>query len=109
MSLSRLEDLLGRAHHLVEITPAAADAELSSHFAQSAGRCLAFSRKSAPLLNALSQLRAVDCLMRVRLKWNCIDAVEKVDEYLENRLCRKRSFWKNGPGRDVYTVSQLEE
>ncbi|CAK9087989.1 unnamed protein product [Durusdinium trenchii] len=109
-STFRLENLLQRAHHLVEVTPTLADdaelAELSSHFTKESGRCLAFSRKSTNLLNALSQLRAVDCLMRVRLKWNSIDTAEKVDKYLDSRLCRTKGFWNSGPGRDVYSETE---
>ena len=56
------------------------DAALWSHFALDAHgvRCLAYSRKSATLMEALARLRAVDSLMKVRPKWKCIDSMEKV-------------------------------
>ena len=117
----RLEDLFRQAHHLVEVTPVPGlngeDAELWSHFIQDSNinsvknvtprsppppRCLAFSRKSSTLLNALSRLRAVDSLLKLRLKWRCIDSGEKVDKYLDSRWCRTSGFW-SGPGRGVYT------
>eukprot|EP00435_Cladocopium_sp_Y103_P076349 s154_g96.t1 len=108
-SSSRLEDLFRRVRHLVEVTPSVPgvgdDAALWSHFALDAHgvRCLAYSRKSATLMEALARLRAVDSLMKVRPKWKCIDSVEKVDQYLNERFCGTPGFWSKGPGRGVYT------
>ncbi|CAJ1420356.1 unnamed protein product [Effrenium voratum] len=108
--LPRLRQLLARARHLVEVTPHwrpdSAEAGLfHSHFE---GNGLAFCHKSVALLGALSQLRALENLQRAHFQWHCIDTPQKVDRYLDGRLCRARGLWQ-GPGSEAYTEQERKD
>ena len=63
-NLERLHELLGRAHHLTEVAPLGAEV-LPGYFQDG----LAFGRMSSEMLEALARLRAVESLLKVRVKW----------------------------------------